>query len=127
MKTYKFYDTSALLELENEIFKGEHEVIISSITLQELENIKTSTHKDEELKACARRVVRLLSEPPRPYETYIFKLDMLECIYEKGLEISPDTKILASAYYYDLERHPDETIFVTGDKCLALFANLFFG
>lgn len=127
MKTYKFYDTSALLALEEDIFNGDDEIIISSITLQELENIKTSAHKDEEIKAAARKVVRLLDRPPRPYQVYLFKNDMLDCIYEKCLEITPDTKILATAVYYDLEQHPDETVFVTNDKCLALFANLYFG
>jgi hypothetical protein len=42
---YKFYDTSSLL-LEDDLFSSNEPFGISSITLEELENIKTSYHKD---------------------------------------------------------------------------------
>ena len=50
----KFYDTSSVLEGYSDL----HNVIISSITLEELENIKTSRNKDEEIKFKARKAVR---------------------------------------------------------------------
>ena len=41
----KFYDTSALLDLQKSVFTDTF--LISSITFVELENIKTSASKDE--------------------------------------------------------------------------------
>lgn len=48
----KFYDTSSLL-LTTNLFEQnteENEIIISSITLKELEYIKTSSNKDYDIK-----------------------------------------------------------------------------
>ena len=42
----KFYDTNALLELQEEIL--EEPFAISSVTLEELENIKTSKNKSSD-------------------------------------------------------------------------------
>lgn len=53
----KFYDTSSLLLEEN--FEG---IVVSSISLQELEDIKTSTNRDNEIKAQARKALRKLIE-----------------------------------------------------------------
>ena len=52
---------------------------------------------------------------------------MLEPILDKDLLISNDTKILASAIWYDNTQHPDETKFITNDLSLYHMANLFFG
>jgi predicted ribonuclease YlaK len=49
---------------------------------------------------------------------------MLKPIEEKNLEITNDTKILATAIDFDTN---DETIFVTNDLALKNIANLFFG
>ena len=47
MDSIKFYDTNALLLLKEKAF-GE-KFVISSITLEELENIKTSRNKDDKI------------------------------------------------------------------------------
>lgn len=52
---------------------------------------------------------------------------MLKPIIEKGLSITNDTKILATAIHYDKYCHPDETVFITNDLALRHIANLFFG
>ena len=61
---YKFYDTSSLLLRANDLFSKEEDTkfgfCISSITLQELENIKTSTYKSPEIKYAARHLLHLL-------------------------------------------------------------------
>ena len=44
----KLYDTCSLLDLQEKAF--EEEFYISLVTLQELENIKTSANKDAEIK-----------------------------------------------------------------------------
>lgn len=50
MMIYNFYDTSSLLILGNRLFESEQKILISSVTLEELENIKTSNHKDASVK-----------------------------------------------------------------------------
>ena len=44
-----FYDTCALLNMQEDAFLHGR-FYISSITLRELEDIKTSQHKDEEIR-----------------------------------------------------------------------------
>ena len=51
--TAKFYDTNALLDLTEEVFKDEY-FYVSSITLRELENIKTNRSKTEDTRHKAR-------------------------------------------------------------------------
>lgn len=125
--TYKFYDTCSLLLKADSLIDEKGPIIISSITLSELENIKTSSHKDNELKYAARRLLNFLTDHPETYTVHIFTLDMLKPIEEKSLDITNDTKILATAIDYDTNIHPDETVFVTNDLALYNIANLFFG
>ena len=127
MKTYNFYDTSSLLLRAHNLFEQDEYIVISSITLNELENIKTSTNKDLEIKFAARHILHLLEQHPEAYEVHIFNTDMLNPILEKNLSINEDTKILATAINYDNTKHPDETIFITNDLALSHIANLFFG
>ena len=127
MKTYKFYDTCSLLLKVDTLLEETDPIVISSITLNELENIKTSNNKDADIKYAARRLLHLLAEHPEAYEVHIFNMNMLDPITERGLAITDDTKILATAIDYDRTRHPDETVFVTNDLALYHIANLFFG
>ena len=125
MTTYKFYDTSSLLvntkQLENQ------KIVISSITLTELENIKSSFNKDPQIKAAARQALRFFENNPKDYEVWIYMVDMLDPITKMGLPINEDTKILATAIYYEKRQHPDDVTFVTNDLALKHMANLFFG
>ena len=128
MKTYNFYDTSSLLLKANTLFENpEEQIVISSITLKELEEIKTMYNKTSDIKCAARHVLAKLTAHPGEYEIVIFTTAMLEPIIEKDLMISNDTKILACAIWYDTIKHPDETIFITNDLSLSHLANLFFG
>ena len=127
MKTYKFYDTSSLLLKVNTLLEEADPIIISSITLNELENIKTSNNKDADIKYTARHLLHLLAEHPEVYKVHIFNMNMLNPITERGLAITNDTKILATAIDYDRTCHPDETILVTNNLALYHIANLFFG
>lgn len=123
---FNFYDTSSLLLKGNKI-KKEDNVVISSITLQELENIKTSMNKSPEVKYQARVLLRFLEEYPDYVEVIIFNEKMLEPIIEKSLTITDDMRILATAFWYDYNIHPDDVNFITNDLCLKHIANLFFG
>lgn len=64
---YIFYDTCALLSDQKEIFKKDEKFYLSSITLNELENIKTSGTKDEETKYNARILLHALAENKNKY------------------------------------------------------------
>lgn len=125
MTTYKFYDTSSLLinikRLENQ------KIVISSITLTELENIKSSFNKDPQIKAAARQALRFFENNSKDYEVWIYMVDMLDPITKMGLPINEDTKILATAIDYEKRQHPDDVTFVTNDLALKHMANLFFG
>ena len=127
MKTYKFYDTCSLLLKVDTLFEEESHIVISSITLNELENIKTATNKDPDVKYAARKLLHLLAEHPEAYEVHIFNMNMLEPITDKALSITEDTKILATAIDYNNTYHPNETVFVTNDLALRHIAGLFFG
>lgn len=50
---------------------------ISSITLKELENIKTSSNKDVDIKYAARKLLHMLDENSDKYETIVFKSEYL--------------------------------------------------
>lgn len=123
----KFYDTSSLLLRANNLFDDEEFFAISSITLEELENIKSSGTKDPEIKYTARKLLHSLDENRGKYDLHIFTEDMLDPIREKDLSISNDMKILATAIDYNNRIKTDEVIFVTNDLCLKFIANLFFG
>jgi predicted ribonuclease YlaK len=128
MNEYWFYDTSSLLLDEDDLFAENHPpVIISSITLDELEKIKTSNNKDLDTKIAAEHLIKKLKNNIGKYTVWIFNTNMLVPIEEKDLEITYDTKILSCAIDYDKKVHPDEVIFITNDLSLFNIANLFFG
>lgn len=113
----KFYDTNALLELTDEIL-NEH-FAISSVTLEELENIKTSRNKTEEVRYKARKVVHLLNDNPDKYNTVFYKDDAVKILEDFGLEPTPDNKICACAKYFS---HDNDIVFVTNDLCCKTIA-----
>ena len=50
----KIYDTSSLLLLAEDLFETNDRIVITSITLQELEDIKVAANKDANIKYAAR-------------------------------------------------------------------------
>ena len=119
----KFYDTSSLL-LEKEF---NEKIYFSSITLFELENIKTSFYKSEELRAAARHLLSRLDNNDIKHQVIVYNQHMLEPVVKTGVDITNDMKILATALYYERAFAPDDMIFMTNDLALKTIANLFFG
>ena len=115
----KFYDTSSLLLISKEELFSE-KFIISSIVLQELEHIKTSYNKDQEVKAQARYVTRLLERYPDKYEVAVYKRHkgLLALLYD--LPLTNDIKILLTA-----KKYKNTITFVTNDLCLKNLAKFF--
>lgn len=125
MNKYKFYDTSSLLLLSDEELC--EKFIISSVTLAELENIKTSRNKDYEVKMASRHVLRKLTEEARNYEVVIYQPSHLELLKDYHFEVNDDIRILADALWADRNIAPDDITFVTNDLALTMIANLYFG
>ena len=125
MNKYNFYDTSSLLLLTDEEL-SEH-FIISSITLHELENIKTSRNKDYDVKAAARHVLHKLLENQGNYRVVIYDTEMLKLLGDKSFDINDDLRILSCALWADRNIAPDDITFVSNDFALFTIANLYFG
>lgn len=128
MKTYKFYDTSSLLLKVDTLFENpEDNVIISSITLNELEHIKTASNKDPDVKFAARRLLHILDNNMDKYQVHIFGNDMLKPIEDKNMAVNDDARILACAVdFYCSTKPEDELYFITNDLALKHLAKLFF-
>ena len=120
----KFYDTNALLELMDDVLV--EPFVISSVTLEELENIKTSKTKTEEVRYKARKVVHLLDENRDKYEVVIHNDDSFEILVNSGVEVTNDSKICACAKLY-ANNHDNNIIFVTNDLCCSVIAENVFG
>lgn len=127
-KKFKFYDTCSLLMVVDNLFQDEEESIpvISTITLNELENIKTSTNKDADIKYSARKLLHKLNENLDKCIIYIFNNEDLKPIEEKNLPVNNDTQILANAIAFKVCYPDDEVIFITNDLSLKMMAKIFF-
>ena len=78
---YKCYDTCSLLEQAGHLFDtDDYTLVISSITLEELEHIKTSANKDPDVKFAARKVVHELDEHYNSYEVMIWSNGLMDFI-----------------------------------------------
>ena len=111
----KFYDTCALLNLQEKAFSEKEKFSISNITLIELEQIKTSATKDEETKYKARKLLHLLANNNDKYNVYIYETNKydpyISCF---NLMQNNDSRIIATVYHLvNTENH--ELIFLTSD------------
>ena len=118
----KFYDTNALLELQEEVLV--EDFAISSVTLEELENIKTNKNKTEETRYKARKIVHILDENYGKYEVVIYTEKIAQKLNMYAIEITNDVKICACAKELC---HDNDIIFVTNDLCCRLIAEEIFG
>lgn len=111
----KFFDTCAMLELQQDIFKTRF--AISNISLTELENIKTSNAKDEEVKWAARKLLHLLNKHEGEYDIIPYGSAEDEIISAYCLTYNNDSKIIATAYnYWDIKmRDAEDVEFITSD------------
>ena len=120
-----YYDTCSLLIKGKDIKEDEH-ILISSITIDELENIKTSANKDADVKYTARQLLRNINAHPNIYQVLIYKEKMIKPIQRLDLSITNDTKILATALDFNKHNktHPIDN-FITNDLTLKCIARLF--
>ena len=118
-----FYDTSSLLLKVDSLLEENVPFAISSITLDELENIKTSSNKDQEVKYAARKLLHMLDENIEKVNIIIYKEKMLAPILDADLSVTNDTKILACAISCAKD---NEVCFYTNDLALKTIARIFF-
>ena len=121
----KFYDTNALLELMDDVLT--EPFVISSVTLEELENIKTNKTKTEETRYKARKVVHLLDENRDKYEVVIYTDSTAERLHIYAIEVTNDSKICACAKEWQRDNQNDELLFITNDICCRVIAENVFG
>lgn len=111
-----FYDTCSLLYEQKDAFKQNEKFYISSITLNELEGIKTSSHKDEDIKYNARTLLHLLEENENKYEVILYTLGTDAQVELHNLPITNDSKIIVEAFnLYQKIGKPNNFVFKTKD------------
>ena len=120
---FKCYDTCSLLEQAGHLFDtDDYKLVISSISLEELENIKTSARKDTDVKYAARRVLRDLEDHYGAFEIVLYD----EAYADKDeLNITNDSKIIATARQFAATHPEDEVIFVSNDLLCRHLASLY--
>ena len=121
-----FYDTCALLELDKEILNDADEfdpIHISSVTLEELENIKTSRNKDENVKSKARKISNLIRQYPNKFEIHLYTNAIEQYLVKSGLPLTDDLKIVATANALNFQK---DCTFITLDNNCMVYANKIF-
>lgn len=119
----KVYDTSALLNLKDEL-KLDEDCYISLLVLKELENIKSSYSKDEETKYYARKITNTLQEIKTKTELIsLKKIQRLLRKYADALEDNNDSRIILETKIL-AEEYPVH--FFTGDRCQFLLIQKLF-
>lgn len=119
-----YHDTSSLLSLQDKAF--DEEFVISQITLQEIEDIKTSGKKDAEIKYKARKVAKLLDDNENRYKVVKFDTNLVSYLEGKNLPGTQDNIVIASAYYYK-ELTGEPVLLLTNDINLKFIAKKIFG
>lgn len=117
----KFIDTNVLLTECSDI----SDTILSSKTIEELENIKASANKDAEIKYKARQAVRAIKEQ-KPEIIVVDKIDY-DRIESLGIEVTNDNLIIASADRYSRLNPEEDVVFCTNDILCGLIAEKYFG
>lgn len=114
----KFYDTSSLLSDSLDLT----DVVISSISILELENIKVSARKDEATKYASRMAVRAIKEQ-KPHVVVVTQ-DDYKMLLEMNLEATNDNLIITCAKRYSKDNKVE---FWSEDFLCGLIANSYFG
>lgn len=118
-----FLDTNALLNLGEKAFN--EQIILSQKTLEEIEHIKTSIHKDGEIKYKARRISHLLDSYSGKYIVIPYSPAVKAEIDNHYLDETPDNIILATAYFYN--RDVQEVVVCSDDLNCKFISREIFG
>ena len=111
-----FYDTSALLDLGAAAFESAAlPFLIADMTLHELEEIKTSGKKTEDIRYKARTVTRLLAEHHDDGSFQVVAVPMSSLFYildGKPISDNNDATIMSTARWYldEMKRNLNDAI-----------------
>lgn len=110
----KFYDTCSLLKMLEKAF--EEKFMCSYKTLQEIEHIKTSDRKDQDVKYRARKLARLFDENIEKYSISTVRYEEVKAtLLDFGLEETPDSIIVATAFLEN--QKSGDIVFCSEDVC----------
>jgi predicted ribonuclease YlaK len=117
-----FYDTCSILDLLEDDYK--EKFVISSVSLTEIDNIKVSLNKSDDIKFKARQASRWLNKYINNYETVIVKQIHYNTLNQFQLPITNDNLICVSAWIYNKET--ESIIFHTRDNNCRIIASKIF-
>lgn len=118
-----FLDTNVLIE--NPDYFDEMPFIISDKTLFELEEIKSSRSKADDVRSAARKAIRFLNEHKDQYEVIVYNNSIKELINSYNIPETPDNIICACAAWYSTNVTPIK--FITFDVGCRVIAEQVFG
>lgn len=104
----------------------EEPFLISVETLKELENIKVSRNKDDDVKFRARRILHILDEHQDAYGVTSITSATYDALTQYKMPDTPDNLICISASYMKSTSYPDLE-FVTNDLACKMIAKNVFG
>lgn len=118
-----FLDTNALLDYHDRLDELDN-FILSSISLTEIENIKTSATKDEEIKHKARAVSRYLANNDDAYDVVVVHSNHYNILDTMDLPLTNDNLIVACAYSV---AQAGKVLFISRDLNCRIVAQRIFG
>lgn len=118
----KIIDTNILIENPDIIL--DKNCVIPSVVFSELEGIKTSGFKNEEVKYKARKAIRLLNENSGKFSICVVDNDIYKIVEQHNLPITNDNLIIACAY--KLKQAGDDVVFLSNDGCARFVAEGYF-
>lgn len=122
---YVFYDTCSLLLKASHLWDEDVCPVISTITLGELEHIKTAANKDAATKYAARKVIQELDSHEGAYAVSHYYEPFAMRAEKSGFELTNDTKIILCALeFYNQVVTGDTMVFLTNDLCCKQLAKV---
>ena len=118
-----FLDTNVLIE--NPDYFDKMSFIISDKTLFELEEIKSSRSKADDVRSAARKAIRFLNDHKDRYEVIVYNNSIKELINSYNIPETPDNIICACASWYSINVTPIK--FITFDVGCRVIAEQVFG
>ena len=124
---FKCYDTCSLIEQAGHLFEDQdYKLLITSISFEELENIKTAYNKDIAVKSASRHVLQDLEQHYGEFEIVLYNEIYGDLMLEDSLSLTNDTKIIACARHFQNTHPEDEVIFVSNDLICRHIASMYF-
>ena len=119
----RFYDTCAILNLQDKLLNGDDKFYISSVTVQELEHIKDDKTKTEDVRYKARKASHIIDNNPDRCSVVVFDdtaNKYIEIYNLKSTDNINDIRICATAAM--LNDKNQDVVFYSDDVLCKIFA-----